>query len=246
MEHNGSQETLNGKIAIVTGGGTGIGRSIALALGREGVKVATCGRRPEPLAQTAAEIQAAGGTALAIPADVSQEGDVERLVSATVAAWGPLDILINNAGIGSRKQVHQVTAEEWDEMMAINLRGPFLLMRAVLPAMRERRQGHIINISSEAGLEFHPGSGVYGVSKHALNALAEFVQRENQSFGIRVNTICPSLVYTEAMANVPRLNKDNCLQPADMSDMVLWLLRLDPRIKIGRPILAQMTRNPWQ
>jgi 3-oxoacyl-[acyl-carrier protein] reductase len=238
-------QTLNGKVAIVTGGGTGIGRAIAFALASEGVKVAICGRRHEPLAQTAAQIEAQAGTALFVPTDVSQAEEVEQLVKITSDSLGPVDILINNAAIGGGKAIHEVTVDEWDKMMAINVRGPFLMARAVLPLMRQRQQGHIINISSEVAVGHYAGTGVYAVSKHALNALAEIMQRENQKFGIQVNTICPGLVATETMANNPRLNKEKCLQPADIANTVLWLFRNGDRARIGQPILLQTVANPW-
>jgi NAD(P)-dependent dehydrogenase (short-subunit alcohol dehydrogenase family) len=129
--------------------------------------------------------------------------------------------------------------------MAINLRGPFLMARAVLPLMRAQRRGHIVNISSESGLEYYPGNGAYGVSKHALNALAEYIQRENQELGIRVDTICPGMVVTEMSRETPRLDHSKCLYPEDIADLVMWLLSRRPNVKIGTPILIQTMENPW-
>lgn len=237
---------LNGQTAIVTGGGTGIGQAVALALAREGTRVVVCGRRPAPLQQTAAAIRESGGQGLAVQADVAQAGDVERLVQTAVETFGPVDILVNNAGIGGGSYIHEHDLEDWDRVLAVNLRGPFLLARAVLPAMRARRQGQIINISSESGLEYYRGNGAYGVAKHALNALSEFIQRENQELGIRVNTICPGMVVTEMTEGSPGLDHDRCLYPEDIADLVLWLLTRRSNIKIGRPVLIQTMENPWQ
>jgi 3-oxoacyl-[acyl-carrier protein] reductase len=164
---------LNAKVAIVTGGGSGIGQGIALALAREGARVVICGRRADPLERTVAAIEEMGGVALAVQADVSQVEHVERLVSQTLEAYGRVDILINNAGIGGSGRIHEHDVETWDRVMAVNLRGPFLTARAALPLMREQGGGHIINISSESGLEYYQGNGAYGVTKHALNALGE-------------------------------------------------------------------------
>ena len=237
---------IEGQVAIITGGGTGIGRGLALALGGAGTKVMLCGRRPEPLEETAAAVRESGGEALAVQADVSNVGEVERLVEATLQSFGRLDILVNNAGIGGGDVIHRQGVEDWDDVLAVNLRGPYLLTRAALPHMRAQRSGHIINISSESGLEFYPGDGAYGVSKHALNSLGEYIQRENQEFGIRVNTICPGMVVSEMTENSPGLDHSKCLYPEDIADLVLWLLTRRANIKIGTPILIQTMLNPWE
>lgn len=237
---------LEGQVALVSGGGTGIGRAIAVALGQEGVKVVICGRRLEPLEETVQSIEATGGQGRAVQADVSQADEVQRLVETATDTFGPINILVNNAGINGSGYIHDHELETWDRVMAVNLRGPFLLARAVLPSMRAQRQGHIINISSESGLEYYEGNGAYGVSKHALNALGEYIQRENQELGIRVNTICPGMVLTEMSQNSPGLNHDKCLQPEEIAELVLWLLTRQPNLKIGRPVLIQTMENPWQ
>lgn len=239
-------QNLRGKVAIVTGGGSGIGRGIALALAREGIRVAICGRRSRPLQEAVRHIQEAGGEALAVSADVSLQEDVDRLVQEVSGAWGPIDILVNNAGIGGGGYVHDHDVAAWDRIMAVNLRGPFLMCRAVLPDMRRRRSGHIVNISSESGLEYYKGNGAYGVSKHALNAFGELVQRENQELGIRVDTICPGMVVTEMSEGNPALDESKCLYPEDIADLVLWLLSRRQNTKIGRPLLIQTMENPWQ
>ncbi len=237
---------LAGQIAIVTGGGTGIGRAIAIALASEGVKVVISGRRTEPLIETTEFIKAEGGVASFVQADVSEVDDVERLVSGTIREFGPVDILVNNAAINGGGYIHEHDIQTWDRVMAVNLRGPFLLSRAVLPTMRERKRGHIINISSEAGIEYYEGYGAYGVTKHALNALGEFIQKENQEFGIRVNTICPGMVVTEMTADEPNLIHEKSLFPEDIADVVLWLLTRRANVKVARPLLVQTMENPWR
>jgi NAD(P)-dependent dehydrogenase (short-subunit alcohol dehydrogenase family) len=238
--------SLDKQVAIITGGGTGIGRAIALALAEAGAKVVVCGRRLAPLERTVQDITLRSGEALAIQADVAQAVEVRQVVDRTVKQFGAVNILVNNAGIGGGDYIHQHDVENWDRVMAVNLRGPFLLARYVLPLMRAQRGGHIINISSESGLEYYQGNGAYGVAKHALNALGEFIQRENQEHNIRVNTICPGMVVTEMTGDSPGLNHDKCLQGEDIAQLVLWLLTRRPNIKIGRPILIQTMENPWQ
>lgn len=237
---------LNGKSVIVTGGGTGIGRAAALALAAAGGSVVICGRRAEPLAVVAAEIEAQGGTAVAVPADVTVEAEVARVVETAVARFGTVDILINNAGITGGGPIHRHTVATWDRVMAVNLRGPFLMARQVLPLMRRQQSGHIINISSESGVAHYAGNGAYGVSKHALNALGEFIQVENQDLNIRVNTICPGMVLTPMAEGSPGLNPEKCLPPEEIAGLILWLVTRPPNVKIGLPVLIQTMANPWQ
>lgn len=236
---------LRGQAAIVTGGGTGIGRAIALALGAAGVRVTLAGRRLGPIQATAQRIIEAGGEGLAVQADVSQEADAQKIVRMALDAFGALDILVNNAAVDGGGYIHDHDIAEWDRIMATNLRGPFLMCRFALPHMRARRRGHIINISSESGVEYYEGNGAYGISKHALNALGEFVQRENQDYGIRCNSICPGMVVTEMSRDLPGLDLNLCLMPADIADLALWLLTRPENAKIGLPVLIQTMRNPW-
>lgn len=238
-------ETLDGKCAIVTGGGTGIGRAIALALAQNGANVVVAGRRLEPLERVVAEIRAFGGVGQAVQGNIAQEEDVERVVATSLEECGTIDILVNNAGISGSGPIHEHDVATWDQVMAVNLRGPFLLSRAVLPLMRAQNSGHIVNISSESGLEYYPGNGAYGVSKHALNALGEYIQRENQDRGIRVDTICPGMVVTPMSDKAAGLDRTKCLYPDDIAELTMWLLTRRANIKIGRPLLIQTMENPW-
>ncbi len=238
-------EKLSGKVAIITGGGTGIGRGVALMLSGEGCRVVLSGRRKAPLDEALEKICAQGGEGLVVEGDVSEASDVDRLVNTAQDTFGQIDVLVNNAGIGGGGTIHEHDIQTWDQVLAVNLRGPFLTSRAVLHKMRARNQGHIINISSESGLEYYQGNGAYGVSKHALNALGEFIQRENQEHGVRVDTICPGMVITEMTQNSPGLDHSKCLYPEDIAELVLWLLTRRANIKIGTPILIQTMENPW-
>lgn len=237
---------LEGKAALITGGGSGIGRGLAVALAREGVRVVICGRREHKLNETAQWVRDTSGEVVVVPADISKEKDVEKAVRATINRFGRIDILINNAGVYAGTSIHELHPDDWDQVMATNLRGPFLTTRYVLPLMRKQRSGHIINISSESGLEYYQGDGGYGLSKHALNDLGEYTQRENQDYNIRVNTICPGMVVSEMSENEPGLNLEKCLVPEDIADLVIWLLTRRENIKIGTPILIQTMLNPWE
>jgi NAD(P)-dependent dehydrogenase (short-subunit alcohol dehydrogenase family) len=215
-------------------------------LAAQGCKIVLCGRRRNPLEETLALIQESDGQAIAVTADVSTEEGVINLVKTTLDEYGGIDILVNNAGIDGGGHIHSHDVDNWDQVMAVNLRGPFLTSRAVLPLMRAQKQGHIINISSESGLEYYQGDGAYGVSKHGLNALGEYIQRENQEFGVRVDTICPGMVVTEMTADSTGLDHSKCLYPEDIAELVFWLLTRRANIKIGTPILIQTMMNPWE
>jgi 3-oxoacyl-[acyl-carrier protein] reductase len=237
---------LADKIAIITGGGSGIGRGLALALAEEGCRVVVCGRRKDNIEETIKQVQYREDSSMAIQADVSMAKDIERLVKSTLDKFGRIDILINNAGVSAGSAIHQSTTEDWDRVIDTNLKGAFLTTRLVIPHMRNQRSGHVINISSESGLEYYKGDGIYGTSKHALNAFGEYLQRENQDFNIRVNTICPGMVVSEMSENEPGLDHAKCLYPEDIAELVVWLLTRRQNIKIGTPILIQTMLNPWE
>jgi NADP-dependent 3-hydroxy acid dehydrogenase YdfG len=239
-------QNIKDQTALVTGGGSGIGSGIAQALADAGAQVVICGRRKEAIEETAHLITAAGGKALAVQADVSDADQVDSLVRQTNKAFGDIRILVNNAGIDGGGRIAQHSIADWDQVMAVNLRGPFLLCRAVLPQMQRQKDGHIINISSESATEHYTGDGAYGVAKHALNALSEYIQRENQDYNIRVDTICPGMVVTEMTQDSPGLDHKKCLYPEDIADLVIWLISRRQNIKIGTPILIQTMLNPWE
>ncbi len=239
-------QNLSGKVALVSGGGTGMGRAIVKALAKEGVKIAFCGRRLPPLEQTLTQVQELGGEAVYFQADVTLQSEVERFVEFALQQYGTLDILVNNAGASSRGQIHEHDIKIWDDTLAVNLRAPFLLSRAVLPILREKHSGAVINIGSEMGIGHFKGGGAYSIAKHALLDMALMMAVENQPFGIRVNTICPGWTYTEMTSGIRQLNPEKTLQPEDIADMVLWLLKLRPNIKINDPIYISPMQDPWE
>jgi meso-butanediol dehydrogenase/(S,S)-butanediol dehydrogenase/diacetyl reductase len=193
---------LAGKAAIITGGGTGIGRAIALAFAREGAKVAVAGRRGEKLEEVAQEVRKAGGEALAIVCDVTKWEESRSAAEQAERAFGRLNVLVNNAGVLSVSTVETITEEDWDRVMRTNLKGPFLMSRAVLPAMRRTRGGSIVNISSVLGLVAIKDRAAYCASKGGLTLLTKAMALDHAQDNIRVNCICPSVVETPMVREI--------------------------------------------
>jgi 3-oxoacyl-[acyl-carrier protein] reductase len=189
----------NGKIALVTGAGRGMGRATALTLARRGAAVAVNDARRETAEAVAAEIAAEGGAALAYVTDVSDEAQVEAMVAAVVARYGRLDILVNNAGIlRATSPLETIPLDEWQQMLAINVTGVFLCTRAVLPIMKARRSGKIVNISSSAGRSTSTFGGAhYTTAKAAILGLTRHTAREAAPYGINVNAIAPGSIDTD-------------------------------------------------
>jgi NAD(P)-dependent dehydrogenase (short-subunit alcohol dehydrogenase family) len=190
---------LKNKIAVVTGAGSGIGRACAVALAREGAQVVLVGRRIERLEETAREI---GDTAFILSADVSRKDEVNRVVEQTVAHFGGLNVLLNNAGVLHVGTAEQITEEQWDETFNVNVRGLWLLSRGVLPAMRKAGGGSIINMASVLGINGARNRASYAPSKGAVVLLTKCMAIDHGHEHIRVNAICPSFIETDLTAAV--------------------------------------------
>jgi NAD(P)-dependent dehydrogenase (short-subunit alcohol dehydrogenase family) len=190
---------LEGKVALITGGGSGIGRAIALLFAGEGAHVAVCGRRRGPLEAVAAEVEALGGRAAALAGDIASEADVRRIVGETVARLGGLDVLVNNASIvGQVAPVTELDLAMWNEALAVNLTGAMLCSREAVRYM-QAKGGAIINVSSNVGRRGFRNRAPYVCSKWALHGLTQTLALEVARYGIRVNAICPGPVLTERL-----------------------------------------------
>lgn len=199
MSVNAMNEPIDliGQVAIVTGGGRGIGRAIALALSKAGVEVAVVARSADQLAETVALIEEAGGHAIAVTADVTDQQAVEQMVVEVVQQLGPVDLLVNNAGHpGQIGPFWEADPEEWWRCMDINLRGPFLCSRAVVPGMITRHRGRIITTASHTGIGLWPHFSAYAVSKCAVIRLSENIAAETKEHGISVFAIHPGGLQT--------------------------------------------------
>ena len=223
-------QSLNGKIAIVTGGSKGIGLAIARALAADGVNVAITGRNAAQLSSAKRAVEGAGtGAVETLQMDVRQMDDVQRAVDATASRFGGLDIVVNNAGIGIFASVAAMTPEQWAAVIETNLTGVFYMCRATIPHLRKRGGGFIINISSLAGKNPFVDGGAYCASKAALNAFSETLMQEVRYDGIRVSYVLPGSVATGFSSGDPEKGADWKISPDEVADVVVNLLRHDPR-----------------
>jgi len=238
---------LEGRVALVTGGGRGIGRATALALAREGAAVAVTARSVDQIEETARLVREAGGRAAAIAADIRQADEVERMAQTAARELGPIDILVNNAGVARFAPVLEAKPQDWQMMFEVNLLGAMLCTRAALPSMVERRRGWIINIASSAGIKGYVNQGGYCASKHALLGFTKVLALETRTQGIRVHAICPGGVDTD-MARTHRDagdSPDDWMQPEEVARAVVFLASFDGVAMIDNIILRRYKATPW-
>jgi NAD(P)-dependent dehydrogenase (short-subunit alcohol dehydrogenase family) len=229
---------LEDKVALVTSGSSGIGRAIALAFGRRGAKVAIAGRRRDALDRVVMELEQAGYDVMAVTCDVSRVDDARSAVTKAKAEFGPLNILVNNAGILIVSTVETMDEAEWDRGMSINLKGPLLMSRAVFPSMRRAGKGAIVNIGSVLGLVAMRQRAAYCASKGGVTMLTKAMALDHAHEGIRVNCICPAIVETELVhglfsntpegrqvreARIGTLSLGRFGQPGDIADLAPFL-----------------------
>jgi 3-oxoacyl-[acyl-carrier protein] reductase len=221
---------LNGKIAIVTGGTKGIGRGIAEALVRQGVNVCISARHQDELETAIAELKTLGEVrVIGVACDVRDYEQVKVLIESAVKGLGGLDILINNAGIGSFETVAEMSPADFRAILETNLFGVFYCCHEAIPLMKQRGGGYIINISSLAGTNAHPKMAAYNASKFGLNGFTEALMQEVRHDGIKVSYIMPGSVNTEFGGDAPNESNSWQLQPEDIARVVLDLLHHDER-----------------
>jgi len=218
-----STKPLADRVALVTGGTRGIGKAIAQMLAALGANISICGRNEDHLRYAAKEIESHGARVHAQKADVSSNSDVTALVQTTEKKLGPISILINNAGIGMFGPVYEKTEEDWDRVMNTNLKGVFLMTRAVAPGMIARKSGDIINISSLAGKNTFANGALYCASKWGLQGLTACMAEDLRGFGIRVSAICPGSVATEFSGRGPK-DASKVLTAEDVAHAVAMVL----------------------
>jgi NAD(P)-dependent dehydrogenase (short-subunit alcohol dehydrogenase family) len=233
---------LAGKVAIVTGAASGIGRASAIVFAREGAKVVVADRNEAGGNETVANIQSGGGIAHFAQVDVAKEDDIRAMVNATVARWGTVDILFNNAGVVLVKSVEQMTEEEWDRVMSINVKAVFLATKQVAPIMRHNGGGAILNTGSIASFTGQVGTPAYSASKGAVALLTKSLALDLGRDSIRVNCICPGITDTPMLrehlgygeegearirARLSRVPLGAILHPEDVARAALYLVSDD-------------------
>ncbi|MBA3893138.1 MAG: SDR family NAD(P)-dependent oxidoreductase [Gemmatimonadales bacterium] len=221
--------------ALVTGATHGIGRATAFALGRAGYRVGVCARTGGKVESLVAELRAAGIEAAGRPADVADPVAVSGVVDHISRTLGEIGVLVNNAGVLIARPIEELTLEDWDATMATNLRGLFLMTRAVLPPMRARKRGDIVNVASLSARSGFAGGSAYAASKHAVLGFGRSLMLELRKEGIRVVTVCPGSVDTGMLRDQPMLpsNPDRILHPEDVAETILHSLRLPERALVS-------------
>lgn len=237
------EPNLSGQVAVVTGAGRGIGAAIAQELANLGVTVVLSGRTEKTLRETASRIVAGGGKAETLTCDVCDLGSVENLAAAVEEKFRRVDVLVNNAGIGSfTSPLHELTPPEWEKVLNTNLRGVFYSIRAFAPLMIRAKSGHIINISSLAGKNALPNGAAYAASKWGLNGLTYSVAEELRAHNIRVSVVCPGSVDTELSPHTGK-NPSKMLKPEDVAHVVGMLVTQAPQ-SFASEVLIRPTLKP--
>lgn len=231
---------IKDKIAIVTGGGNGIGRAIALRLAAEGAKVAVADLKKEAAQKVVEEIKSGGGDGLAIDCDATSPDDVDTMVRKALKTYGAIDILVNNVGGGSGTGlVAETLIDNWDKTIEINLKSAFLCCRAVAGAMIKRKQGRIVSVSSISGKTGEPLIGAYCAAKFGVIGLTQVLARELARYDITVNAVCPGYVYTPGWEKLAQSLKDNHPSLAGKSLQEIFEARVKSVTPLGRPQTAE-------
>jgi 3-oxoacyl-[acyl-carrier protein] reductase len=220
---------------LITGATEGIGRATAFALGRAGYRVGVCARTEPKLRGLLKDLRAEGIEAAGAPADVGVPDQVARMVDQVTRALGPVDVLVNNAGVLIARPFEELTLEDWDATMSTNVRSLYLVTRAVLPPMRSRRRGSILNVASLAGKNGFAGGTAYTASKHAVLGFSRSLMLELRKDNIRVIAICPGSVDTSLLRDQPMLKSEpsRILRPEDVAASIIHALTLPDRALVS-------------
>ena len=229
-------ELLKGKVAVVTGASRGIGEATAVTLAQAGASVVATARSADELARVVERIHRFGGEALAVDADLTREGDVERLKRAALEQYGRVDILINNAGVGKYGPLSSLTAADYDWMMDTNMRSSFLCTASFLPGMLERRQGWVVFVASVAGLKGLPHESIYCATKFAQVGFAQALDYETRELGVKVSVVAPGGVHTTFAFGTGRTEDDprlsGMMDAQDVAEAVLFAVTQPEKVRL--------------
>jgi 3-oxoacyl-[acyl-carrier protein] reductase len=218
-------QNLDGKVALVTGAGRGIGKAVALSLAKLGCRLVLAARTTVELEKVRLDIQNDKGIAIAIPTDLTRDEDIDTLVRESEREFGGVDILINNAGWGKRASVVRAKIEDWDQTLRVNLRAPMLLAQKFLPAMLAKGEGAVINISSVSGKSGEANGAAYSASKFGLIGFTQSLFEEVRERNIKVAVILPGFVDTPMIPPVKHLDRSKMIQADDVAQAILYILK---------------------
>ena len=225
------QYALNEKVAIVTGGGKGLGKTLAQRLLQEGMSVAICGRTAATIKDTVAEFEAQFGKRIyGQVCDISDASAVSTFIKNVHSQFGDIQVLVNNSGFGKETLICETSESDWDDVMDTNVKGTFLMCKNVVPNMIKQKEGYVVNIASQAALNGYANAGVYCASKFAMVGLGKALQEEVREYGIHVHSLNPALIQSQ---KTPKDDIDSGLiQNDDLADMLVYLLQQPRRLKI--------------
>lgn len=238
---------MKGLTAIITGAGGGIGRAVAIALAKKGVNLALLGgRNGDKLNETLNEVLSYKVKATAILGDITSEDFLSDSVNKIANEFGGVDILINNAGVAQNASVMQTTIQEFDKIMNINVRAPFILTQLTLPHLKNSNRASIINIGSVVSHAGYPNQSAYSASKHALLGFTKSLASEVYKEGIRVHAVCPGGVYTDMVKiSRPDLTGEGMIQPSDIADIIIFLLENRTNAVIDEILVHRVNKEPF-
>ncbi len=238
-------QSLDGKVALVTGAGRGIGKAIALALANSGCGVMLTARTFSQLAEVQREIERRGGVGVAIAGDLTHDEDIDTIVTAIQKRFGAVDILINNAGWGKRAPVVRASIADWDETFRLNLRAPMILAHRLLPAMIAKGEGAVINIGSVSGKTGEANGAAYAASKFGLIGFTQSLYEEVREHGIKVSVILPGFVDTPLIPPNRQLDRSKMIQADDIAQTVLYVLK-SPATACPVEITVRPQQTPYR
>lgn len=244
-------ENIKGKVIAITGASSGMGRSIAMELAKNGSKVVLGARRTERLQQLVEDIESKGGEATFTTVDVKDKAGLERLVNTAIEKYGKLDVMINNAGISQLSRIDDLDVEDWEEMIDINLKGVLYGMAAAIPVFKKQQSGHIVNIISTAGLKIVPMMGVYAGTKNAIRTIAEAFRQESDG-KVRITGISPGFVKTDFAGSIKNEEMKTTIQqrmdelaidPVAIANAVLYAISQPNDVEIGEIVIRPSKQN---